>query len=47
MQLRCINLGIRMYRARVMMMMMMMISHYKYRKAALSGSLMRAESYII
>jgi len=36
-----------MYRARVMMMMMMMISHYKYRKAALSGSLMRAESYII
>jgi len=46
MQLRCINLGIRMYRARVMMMKMM-ISHYKYRKAALSGSLMRAESYII
>ncbi len=37
-----------MYRARVMLMMMM-ISHYKYsvQKAALSGSLMRAESYII
>jgi len=36
-----------MYRARVMLMMM--ISHYKYsvQKAALSGSLMRAESYII